>query len=104
MVLTNDFKLSDLGRDLPNKIGINHIRRVQTTKYFGIHLDENLKWNKHVEKLCSKENRSISGLKQARYYVPLDVLNTVYETIIQPVREKEREFTLTGISIAFSGR
>ena len=42
-------------------------------------------WNEHVDKLCSKVNRSISGLKQARDYVPLDVLNTIYKSLIQPV-------------------
>ena len=68
MFLTTTFKLSNLGRDFPIKIGNNHVKRVQTTKYLGIHLDENLKWNKHVDKLCSKVNRSISGLKQARHY------------------------------------
>ena len=76
MFLTTTFKLPNLGRDFPIKIGNNHVKRVQTTKYLGIHFDENLKWNEHVDKLCSKVNRSISGLKQARDYVPLDVLNT----------------------------
>ena len=41
--------------------------------------------NEHVDKLCSKVNRSISGLKQARDYVPSDVLNTIYKSLIQPV-------------------
>ena len=72
MFLTTTFKLSNLGRDFPIKIGNNHVKRVQTTKYLGIHLDENLKWNEHVDKLCSKVNQSISGLKQARDYVPLE--------------------------------
>ena len=56
--LTTTFKLSNLGRDFPIKIGNNHFKRVQATKYLGIHLDENLKWNEHVDKLCSKVNRS----------------------------------------------
>jgi len=30
MFLTTDFTLSNLGRDLPIKIGNNHIQRVQT--------------------------------------------------------------------------
>ena len=42
MFLTTTFKLSNLGRDFPIKIGNNHVKRVQTTKYLGIHLDENL--------------------------------------------------------------
>ena len=41
--------------------------------------------DEHVDKLCSKVNRSISGLKQARDYVPLDVLNSIYKSLIQPV-------------------
>ena len=43
MFLTTTVKLSNLGRDFPIKIGNNHVKRVQTTKYLGIHLDENLK-------------------------------------------------------------
>ena len=58
MFLTTTFKLSNLGRDFPIKISNNHVKRVQTTKYLGIHLDENIKWNEHVDKLCSKVNRS----------------------------------------------
>ena len=52
MFLRATFKLYNLGRDFPIKIGNNHVKRVQTTKYLGIHLDENLKWNEHVDKLC----------------------------------------------------
>ena len=48
-------------------------------------MNENLKWNEHVNKLCSKVNRSISGLKHARDYVPLDVLIIIYKSLIQPV-------------------
>ena len=54
--LTTTFKLSNLGRDFPIKIGKNHVKRVQTTKYVRIHLDENLTWNEHVDRLCSKVN------------------------------------------------
>ena len=85
MFLTTDFKLSNLGKDFSIKIGNNRVKRVKITKYLGIHLDENLKWNEHVNKLCSKVNRSISGLKQARDYVPLDVLIIIYKSLIQPV-------------------
>ena len=56
MFLTTTFKLSNLERDFPIKIGNNDVKRVQTTKYLGIHLDENLHRNKHVDKLCSKVN------------------------------------------------
>ena len=70
---------SNLGRDFPIKIGNNHVKRAQTTKYLGIHLDKKRKWNEHVDRLCSKVNGSITGLTQTRDYVPLDVLNTTYK-------------------------
>ena len=82
MFLTTDFKLSNLGKDFSIKIGKPRVKRVKTTKYLGIHLDKNLKWNDHVNKLCSKVNRSVSGLKQARDYVPLDVLIIIYKSLI----------------------
>ena len=40
MFLGTDFKLSNLGSDLPIEIGDNEIKRVQTTKHLGIHLKE----------------------------------------------------------------
>ena len=52
--LTTDFKLSNLGKYFSIKIGNNRVKRVKTTKYLGIHLDENLKWNEHVNKLLLK--------------------------------------------------
>ena len=42
------------------------------------------KWNEHVDKVCSKVSRSISGLRQARDYVNFDVLRTIH-ALIQPV-------------------
>ena len=41
--------------------------------------------NEHVDRLSSKVNGSISGLKQARDHVPLDILYTIYKSLIQPV-------------------
>ena len=58
--------------NFPIKIGNNHVKRVQITNYSAIHLNNN-EWNKHVDRLCSKVNRSTSGLRQARDYVLLDV-------------------------------
>ena len=43
MFLTTDFKLSNFGKDFSIKIGNNHVKRVKTTKYLEIHVDENLK-------------------------------------------------------------
>lgn len=80
-----DFKLSNLGKVLPVMIGEKEIKRVETTKHLGVHLDENLKWNEHIDKLCAKVSRAVNGLKQARDYVPISILNIIYKSLIQPI-------------------
>ena len=78
-------RLSNLGKMFPITIGENEIKRAKNTKYLGVYLDENLTWDKHVDKLCSKVNRSISGLRHARDYMSLDILKMMYNALIQPV-------------------
>ena len=51
-----NFRLSNLGKNFPIVIGNKQIKRVETTKYLGVHLDENLKWDEHINKLCAKVN------------------------------------------------
>ena len=54
--------LSPLNKgDLVVKMGENTIERVYTFKYLGIHLDENLRFNYHVQQLGSKLSR-LAGL------------------------------------------
>ena len=77
--------MSNLGKTVPIFLGDKQIKRVKHTKYLGVHLDENLKWEEHIDNICSKRNRSINGLRQARDYVDLDVLKTICNASIQPV-------------------
>ena len=48
-------------------------------------MDKNLKWEEHIDNICSKINRPINGLRQARDYVDLEVLKTICNALIQPV-------------------
>ena len=80
-----NFRLSNLGKTVPIFLGVKQIKQGKHTKYLGVHLDENLKWEEHIDNICSKINRSINGLRQAREYVDLDVLKTIYNALIQPV-------------------
>ena len=85
MFVSTDFRLSNLGKTLPITIGDKEIKRVKSTKYLGVYLDENLKWEEHIDNLCLRVSRSINGLKQARDFVSLDVLKTIYNSLIQPI-------------------
>ena len=60
------------------------INRVEQTKYVGACLDENLKFDQHIE-VCSKVSRSISGLRQAQDFASQDILKIIHSCLIQPV-------------------
>ena len=85
MFFGSNFRLSNLGKTVPIFLGDKQIKRVKYTKYLGVHLDKNLKWEEHIDNICSKINRSINGLRQARDYVDLDVLKTIYNPIYNPL-------------------
>ena len=65
MFLGTSFRLCNLGMTIPVTLGDRKIKRVKQTKYLGIYLDENLKWDQHIDKVCTGISRSISGLRQA---------------------------------------
>lgn len=85
MFIGTNFRLSNLGKTLPITIGDKEIKRVKTTKYLGVHLDENLKWEEHIDNLCLKVNRTINGLKQARDFVSLEIPKIIHNSLIRPI-------------------
>ena len=60
MFFGSNFRLSNLGETVPISSGNTQIKRVKHTKYLGVHLDETLKWEEHIDNMCSKINRSIN--------------------------------------------
>ena len=84
MLIGSHFRLSNLGKPHSIVIGDKKITRVKHTAYLGVHLDESLKWDEHINQLCSKISRAISGLRQARDFVSTDVLKMIYNALIQP--------------------
>ena len=41
-----------------------HLKRTDHTKYLGIHISKDLKWNKHIDVTTAKANRSLGFLKR----------------------------------------
>ena len=62
----------------------NNIGLVKETKYLGIMIDENLKWDSRIKNIHGKVSRALGLLKYARRYVPLGMLNSTYKGIVDP--------------------
>ena len=60
------------------------ITRVTSTKCLGVHIDQTLSWNVHVENLCKKIASGIGALKRVRSFVPHETLRSIFMSLVQP--------------------
>ena len=62
-------------------INNENIEQVSSFSFLGIHLDEILKWNKHIGMLTNKLSRVIGILNRLKYIYPQRILLTVYNSL-----------------------
>ena len=84
MTLGTIYKLQQAGQ-LNITIGNTPLNSVSSQKLLGLHIDETLTWNKHIDYLCSVISSRISLLKHHSYYVPQNVQKMYYQSYILPV-------------------
>ena len=60
------------------------ITHVTSTKSLGVHIDQTLSWNVHVENLCKKIASGIGALKRVRSFVPHETLRSIFMSSVQP--------------------
>ena len=65
------------------QIGSNYDEK--STKFLGLNIDESLTWKYHVQNINNKISRSLFSIKQARIFLPLHSLKTLYFSLIQPL-------------------
>jgi hypothetical protein len=60
------------------------LRQVSVAKYLGMFIDQNLKWNEHIDSMTKKISSKIGVLRSLRRIVPIDTLKLLYNAIVQP--------------------
>ncbi len=60
------------------------LHKVTITKYLGMFIDSNLKWDDHVNNMITKIFAKIGILRSLRYSVPTDPLIQIYNALVQP--------------------
>ena len=58
---------------------------METFKYLGVVLDQNLNFSSHIEYLTSKTLGKIGLLGKVRYFVDFETSLTLYKTLILPL-------------------
>ncbi len=63
------------------------LESVQTHKYLGVHLSTNLKFNTHIDAICSKANRSLGFLRGNLHGCTRDMKHIAHNTLVRPTLE-----------------
>ena len=68
---------------VPVVIGESHIEQVDSYKYLGIKIDKALKWNIHIDYLCSKLAQRLHFLRRLRLFgVSSTIMLTFYNAVL----------------------
>ena len=84
MLIGSVKKVKHKNHELDLKLNEENINQTNNVKYLGVDLDENLKFDVHVDNLVNKINRGLGVLRHCSHYVPKSSLLTIYNTIVLP--------------------
>ena len=73
-------------RILEVKIYIDNmlLERQNDTKFLGVILSSDLKWNKHVDTVVNKITKTIGIISKVRHFLPISITRTLYLTLVEP--------------------
>ena len=83
MLIGSRQKLSTLSSQPELSIDNVLIEKVTSVKSLGIFIDENLRWQTHIDKLSKKIASGIGAVKRIRDFVPTPTLHCIYNALIQ---------------------
>ena len=63
----------------------NRIQSKETVKYLGVLIDQEFKWNAHIENLCTRTSKLVNFLGRLRVFINECNLKLIYRTIILPL-------------------
>ncbi len=68
--------------DLELHIEGTPIERVFEFNFLGITLDDQLKWNKHIDKISNKISRNVGILNSMKHFLPISTKRLIYNSLI----------------------
>lgn len=71
----------------PYSINGHELAQAKQYKYLGLIFTPDLRWNLHVEELCSKANKVLWGLRRNLHCASPEVKTLAYKTLLRPIIE-----------------
>ena len=63
------------------------LENVDIIKYLGVTITNDLKWNTHINNICTKANRTLGFLRRNLFSCPQEVKEAAYKGLVRPVLE-----------------
>ena len=63
------------------------LENVESIKYLGVTIINDLRWNTHVSNICTKANRTLGFLRRKLYSCTQEVKEAAYKGLVRPVLE-----------------
>ena len=63
------------------------LENVESIKYLGVTITNDLRWNTHVSNICTKANRTLGFLRRNLYSCPQEVKEAAHKGLVRPVLE-----------------
>ena len=83
-------KMQNVDQDFFIKIGDQKVERIgnecntKSFKFVGVHLDEYVSWDKHINHVINKVSSANFALNQLKKILPLNIRKTIYNSLVKP--------------------
>ena len=87
MFIGSSYNLNNKNTEHPVVVNNIPVSRTDTHKCLGVQVDEKLIWHSHIDMICKKAGASIGAMRRIKPFVPVDTLEKVYKSLVQPYFE-----------------
>ena len=60
------------------------LERVQSAKYLGITISDNMDWGQHISEISSKATKTLGFLRRNLAFAPMSTKEVAYKTLVRP--------------------
>ena len=69
------------------KIANETLNRVNSTRYLGIEINDQLKWDNHINNIISKANKTLGFIRRNLHMCPYKIKEQAYRALVRPTLE-----------------
>ena len=87
MFIGSSYNLNNKNTEHPVVVNNIPVSRTDKHKCLEVQVDEKLSWDSHIDLICKKAGAGIGAMRRIRPFVPVDSLEKVYKSLVQPYFE-----------------